>query len=321
MRLIVLLTAFLLQLLSARAQQLYIKAFGNKTNPPIIFIHGGPRGNAVLFEATTAQKLADKGFYVIVYDRRGEGRSSYEHATLTYQEAFDDLNGIYKQYQLQRASLIGFSFGGLVATLYTAQYPEKVNTLILNSALFAQQTTYDHILDSVTTIYIQQHDTAKLKKVQDVAALDKNSAAYRGECFSLASENGFFKAPHITEAAQQLYKAYDVNPLSKNDIRNDQAPLLFYKNESRTNIDVRPILAKLKDRHMPIHALYGKQDAIFSLSLINSLKAIIGDQHLKYLDNSSHYLFVDQQEAFLNSLAAWLRKDTIRQLRGRTLQN
>ncbi|KAA2239576.1 alpha/beta hydrolase [Chitinophaga agrisoli] len=304
---LVLLAAFLLQLLSAHAQQLYIKTFGSKNNPPIIFIHGGPRGNAVLFEATTAQKLANKGFYVIVYDRRGEGRSSYEHATLTYQEAFNDLNGIYQHYHLQRANLIGFSFGGLVATLYTAQYPEKVSALILNSGLFAQQATYDHILDSVTTIYNQQHDTAKLKKVQYVAALDKNSAAYRGEVYSLASENGFFKAPHITEDAKQLYQAYDANPLSKNDIRNDQAPLLFYKNEQRTNIDVRPLLIRLRQQHMPVYALYGKQDAIFSLSMINSLKTIIGGQHFRYLDNSSHYLFVDQQQAFLNSLANWLK--------------
>lgn len=74
MKRITLLMAMIFIFLSAYSQQLYIKTFGDPHHPAIVFIHGGPRGNSVLFEGTTAQKLADKGFYVIVYDRRGEGR-------------------------------------------------------------------------------------------------------------------------------------------------------------------------------------------------------------------------------------------------------
>ncbi|MEZ0128312.1 alpha/beta fold hydrolase, partial [Flavobacterium sp. LBUM151] len=69
-----------------------------------------------------------KVFYVIVYDRRGEGRSADPDAKFTYQEAFQDLNFILKKYNLKKVTLIGHSFGGLVATLYTAKYPEKVNS-------------------------------------------------------------------------------------------------------------------------------------------------------------------------------------------------
>jgi proline iminopeptidase len=107
-------------------QNLYIKTYGNENEKPIIFIHGGPSGNSTLFESTTAQKLADKGFYVIVYDRRGEGRSTDPDAKFTYQEAFQDLNSILEQYHLKEVTLIGHSFGGLVATLYTAKYPKML---------------------------------------------------------------------------------------------------------------------------------------------------------------------------------------------------
>jgi proline iminopeptidase len=50
--------------LFANGQNLYINTYGNEKNTPIIFIHGGPSGKATLFEGTTAQTLADKGFYV-----------------------------------------------------------------------------------------------------------------------------------------------------------------------------------------------------------------------------------------------------------------
>lgn len=68
-----------------QAQNIYSKAYGDSTNPAIIFIHGGPSGNSNLFEATTIQPLVKNEFYVIVYDRRGEGRSKDENAQMTYE--------------------------------------------------------------------------------------------------------------------------------------------------------------------------------------------------------------------------------------------
>lgn len=81
--------------INAQTNTIYSKSYGKSENPAIIFIHGGKRGNSTLFEGTTAEKLAEKGFYVIIYDRRrGEGRSIDTNATFTFQEAIDDLNNL-----------------------------------------------------------------------------------------------------------------------------------------------------------------------------------------------------------------------------------
>lgn len=296
-----------LTLLSAQGQSVYSKAFGNKRNAAIIFIHGGPGGNSVQFEATTAQKLADNDFYVIVYDRRGESRSMDEHAKLTYNEAFDDLNNIYKKYDLKRANLIGFSFGGLVTTLYSAKYPGKVSSVILVSALISQQESYNHILATVKKIYTEKGDLVKLKKLFYIESLNKNSAAYRKECFSLGSENGLFNVPEPDEEAKRIGQAYEKSTLFKGDIRNKKAPEIFYRNEKMKNIDIKPVLKDLKKKNVRIYALYGKQDGIFSAKQINDLKNITGESNFKYLDNCAHYLFVDQQKDFLSSIKSWLK--------------
>ncbi|MCC9072751.1 alpha/beta hydrolase [Flavobacterium sp. F-65] len=292
----------------ANSQTLYIKAYGNKTDAPIIFIHGGPSGNATLFEGTnTAEALAKKGFYVIAYDRRGEGRSIDPNATFTYNEAFKDLNTIYKTYNLKKATLLAHSFGGLVATLYSEKYPEKINALILAGALFSQQKTYNHILDSVKKIYKKNNDRVKLDKVAHVEKLDKKSAEYRKGCFELAGENNFFKIPNPTSESIALYHQYEISDFYKTNIRNKNAPLLFYKNEKKNNIDTKSILRKLKAKGLPIYAIYGKQDGIFSVSEIDALKNIVGKQNFVAIENCSHYLFVDQQKEFLNTLKNWLK--------------
>ena len=303
-----LLLAFLFTIsLFANGQKLYIKTYGNKKEKVLIFIHGGPSGNSTLFESTTAQKLADLGFYVIVYDRRGEGRSTDPEAKFTYREAFQDLNAIYKKYNLKRAILLAHSFGGLVATLYTDKYPQNVSNLILAGALFSQQETYDHILNSVSKIAASKKDTTQLAKINAIEKLNKNSAEYRKACFDLASENNYFKMPNSTEASKKLYSAYEASDFFKTNIRNKNAPLLFYKNEKQNNIDSRPSLNKIKKNGIPIYAIYGKEDGIFSSAQISSIKKIAGENHFALLDNCSHYLFVDQQNQFLQNIKKLLK--------------
>ncbi|WKL46328.1 alpha/beta hydrolase [Flavobacterium pectinovorum] len=296
---------FLMLSFLINGQNLYIKTYGNKENKAILFIHGGPSGNSTLFEGTTAQKLANKGFYVLVYDRRGEGRSSDPDAKFTYQEAFQDLNSILKKYDLKKVTLIGHSFGGLLATLYTAKYPEKVNALVLAGALFSQQETYDHILNSLKKSH--KGDSKTLNKISYVEKLDKNSAGYRKHCFDLASDNDYFKMPNPTKASKKLYSDYEASKFFKTNIRNKNAPLLFYKNEKQNNIDSRPFLKEIKAKGIPVYAIYGQDDGIFSPSQIKSIKNVAGENHFALLENCSHYLFVDQQNKFLSKIKMWLK--------------
>ncbi len=291
--------------ISAQSNTIYSSAYGHKENPAIIFIHGGPRGNATLFEGTTAEKLAGKGFYVIVYDRRGEGRSIDTTASFTFREAIADLSGLYQKYHIRKAHIMAHSFGGLVGTLFTEQYPEKVASLILVGALFSQQETYDHILETAKKIYRQRKDSAMLSKIAAIEQLPKNSAAYRKQCYEVAGQNNFFKMPFPTKEANQLRDNYETSSFGKHNIRNDNAPILFYKNESRNNIDTKPVLRNLV-KQTQLFAIYGKQDGIFSEKQFNDMRKIVGKQRFKMIDNCSHYPFVDQQTAFINTIEKWI---------------
>jgi proline iminopeptidase len=307
-RIIFLIFTLIAFVLNAQTSTIYSRAYGKSTNPAVIFIHGGPSGNATLFEATTAQKLADKGLYVIAYDRRGEGRSIDSTATFTYKEAIRDLNEIYKLYNIKKANLIAHSFGGLVGTLFAEQNPGKVNALILTGALFSQQETYDHILNTTKEIYRKQNDTVMHSKITEIESLDKKSAAYRKQCFELAGQNNYFKMPFPTTEANNLRNNYDQSDFFKNNVRNNQAPILFYKNEIRNNIDTKPILKKLKNQ-LKLFAIYGKQDNIFSKKQLNDLQKIVTKKNFKIIENCSHYLFVDQQQIFIETIEKWLKSN------------
>src|SRR5262245_18657164 len=88
---------------SLAASPVYSNAYGKKSDPAVIFIHGGPGYNCYSFELSTAQKLADRGFYVIVYDQRGCGRSGKDSsAKFTREESSADLLSVFEKYELKQ---------------------------------------------------------------------------------------------------------------------------------------------------------------------------------------------------------------------------
>ncbi len=295
MKSLLILLLFISQL--TNAQSIYSKDYGNKNNPAIIFIHGGPSGNSNLFEATTAQKLAEKGFYIIVYDRRGEGRSKDENATMTFNESFQDLLQIYTIYNLEKATILGHSFGGIIATLFTNTYPEKVNSLVLAGALFSQQETYNHILKQAKQKY--KNDKPKLAELNQIKKLNKNSAEYRKHCYEVASELNFFNMPNPTTESKNLRQDYEKSAIYQTNYRNYQSPIKFYQNETQNNIDTKPVLKNILKKGINIIAIYGNNDGIFSKKQLSTLQKIIGKENMTILNNCSHYLFVDQKTNFL----------------------
>ena len=73
----------------------------------------------------------------------------------------------------------------------------------------------------------------------------------------------------------------------------------FYNNEPLNNLDNTNILKEITKKGIPIFAIYGKNDGLFSDKQLNDMKNMVGTENFKLIDNCSHYLFVDQQEIFL----------------------
>ncbi len=72
-----------------------------------------------------------------------------------------------------------------------------------------------------------------LSKISDIEKLPKNSAEYRQQCYDIASKNNYFKMPFPTKEANQIREDYEKSEFGKKNIRNDNAPILFYKNEKQ----------------------------------------------------------------------------------------
>lgn len=292
---------------AAHGQTLYVKTFGNCKNQPIIFLHGGPGYNCASFEATTGQRLADKGRFVIVYDRRGEGRSKDTNAKFTFQETFDDLNSIYKQYGLTSATLIGHSFGGIAATLFAEANPQKVQSIILVGAPVSLQATFKNILSRSKSIYQTKNDNVNLNFIAMLEKMDTSSIQYSSYCFAHAMQNGFYSPKNPTDGAKSIYSKFGTDSLLTKyaSKMSYEGPQGFWNNEKYTTIDLTKNLQSLQNRQVKIYGLYGQEDGLYAAEQVSDLQTLIGPDNLKYFDKCSHSVFIDQQAQFIDTVVAW----------------
>ena len=99
---------------------LYVKDWGPKDGPVVVFSHGWPL-NADSWESQM-QFLAEKGYRVIAHDRRGHGRSGQPWTGNTMDQYADDLDAVLRAKDVKRATLVGFSTGGGEVARYIGRH-------------------------------------------------------------------------------------------------------------------------------------------------------------------------------------------------------
>ena len=296
-------------ILTVQSQNLYLKSFGNPKDKAIIFLHGGPGYNSASFEATTAQKLSDNGFFVVVYDRRGEGRSEGLRAEFTFEETFDDLKSIYKKFKIKKAILIGHSFGGIVATLFAEKYPRKIKSVVLVGAPVSFQESFKTIISKCRTIYENNLDIENLNYMDMLEKMDTASIQYSSYCFMHAMQNNFYSPKVLSEEAISIYAKFKADSVlvkyaSKMTI---PPPSGFWKNEKYTTINLTENISHLLHKKVAIYGLYGKEDGLYSEQQVMHLQKQLGINNLQYLDNCSHSVFIDQQTKFIEAIVNWAK--------------
>ena len=102
---------------TADGTALYAREWG--TGPAIVLIHGWPL-DADMWEYQ-AVPLAEQGFRVIAYDRRGFGRSSQPWTGYDYDTLANDLAMVMETLKVEDALLVGFSMGGGEAARYMSR--------------------------------------------------------------------------------------------------------------------------------------------------------------------------------------------------------
>ncbi|EIE79339.1 hypothetical protein RO3G_04044 [Rhizopus delemar RA 99-880] len=103
--------------------------FGNKNGSRVVLVHGISTGSSCYDKL--ARELAESGHHVLVYDLYGRGYSDAPHTFYDESLYTSQLALLLHKVGWEKASVVGVSLGGGIATSFTAFYPEMVDKLVL----------------------------------------------------------------------------------------------------------------------------------------------------------------------------------------------
>lgn len=132
----------------------HLETLGDPANPVVVFLHGGPGGDyrslLRLAGRYDGYSLADE-YFLVFWDQRGSGLSQrHNKHVLTIDSYVNDLNTLVNRYSPgQPVLLIGESWGGMFATRYINQYPQRVAGAVLIEPGPMEGATMERLKDDI----------------------------------------------------------------------------------------------------------------------------------------------------------------------------
>jgi proline iminopeptidase len=224
-----------------RGVELFVRRIG--AGPAAVVLHGGPGAHHdYLLPAFDA--LAE-GRELVYYDQRGGGRSAVARdVPVGWTEHVADLEALRGTWAMDRLTLVGYSWGGLLAVLYALAHPSRVAKLALVSPAPTWRTAREQFERVFTHRNLDPSFQEARRKLRESGLRERDPAAFNQRIFELSV------APYFYDPA----RARDLTPFRVTG-RTQQEVW-----ESLGNFDLRPQLPALLG--MPSLVLHGENDPI-----------------------------------------------------------
>jgi proline iminopeptidase len=260
---------------------LYWRADGPPGAPPVLLLHGGPGAH---HDYLYPQMLAlAEHVRVITYDQRGGGRSKTDDPTpVTWQTQVEDLARVITELGLVAPTIIGYSWGALLAMLYAvdcARDPASRDAryaparLVLVSPAPITRAWRDEFESSLAV----RGRSATIQGMRDTLAAsglrESDPATYRQRSFEL-SVAGYFADP----ARARALTPFRVTGRVQQSVWS-----------SLGDFDLTPALRAV---HCPTLVIHGQQDPIPLASAAAAAQAL-GAEFVT-LDDCGHVPYVEQ---------------------------
>jgi pimeloyl-ACP methyl ester carboxylesterase len=256
------------------------------TGPVIIILHGlyGSSDNWI----SIAHKLEDR-FTVLLPDLRNHGASPHM-PTHTYAEMADDLAQFFLDTNTENAFLIGHSMGGKVAMRFAAEYPERVNRLMIIDI-----APKNYLSGTGSYKHIRQHEMI-LELLQNPDLSQFHSRKELDEYFSSRIKEEtirhfLLKNIHRTHAGTFEWKI--------------NAPVLRDSFRSMVSeIDLDWFEERIPVTAYPVTFVRGLNSEYVSDSDWKDIRHIFPDANLVDIGNAGHWLHAEQPDKLVAAILA-----------------
>ena len=271
------------------AVPLYWISYGLTDGPRLLLLHGGP-GAPHDYLLPQMLELGDR-YQLVFYDQRGSGKSrTADQSPVTWRTHVDDLAGLIRELGLDPLSIIGYSWGGLLALLYAIDAYRGDATRPARMVLIDPAPISRPLRDAFEAEFARRQSSDAVAALREQLAAsglrERDHDAYRHRAFEL-SVAGYFGRP---ERARALTPFRVIGRIQKSVW------------SSLGDYDLRSDLAAVR---CPTLVIHGRQDPI-PLESSEAATRALPNARLVVLDESGHVPYVEAPDALFAAIRRFL---------------
>jgi proline iminopeptidase len=273
---------------------------------PLMIVHGGP-GVSHDYLMPYLLPLVRTN-QIIFIDERGSGRSEKLEDTSQYtvENMVEDVESIRVALHLGKISLMGHSYGGILAQAYAFKYQQNLTHLILGGTFYS--TTEMNKVLAAEKQSMPPEALAKLQELEKAGLFGKGKdwekGRYPDDYAKLAWGDGYF--PYL----YQKRPDGNYDPVAGNTTNSWDLYREMWGSSGEFVIDGNlksvEYLDKLSSIHVPTLLICGDHDES-NPSLSRTMHEKIEGSKLVIVPQAGHMAFVDQPNFYIKALTEFLK--------------
>ena len=277
---------------------------GNPKGHPILWLHGGPGAGCGGDES----KYFDTNFYrVILLDQCGAGKSTpfCELRENTTQNLISDIEALRQHLGIAKWSILGGSWGSLLAVCYAISHHDKLNALILRGVFTGTDKENDHLWykmrDTFPDAWQELYDFLPEEERHNMPQSYARRVLSNDNTISMPAIRAFNKYDNIC-AYLEISDATLAQNLSNEEEMIGLAKIFMHYSTNKFFIANDYIAKNLTTiTHLPCIMVHGRYDNICKPSVAYDLHKLWPKSKLNIVPKGGH---IANEDALANALKA-----------------
>ncbi|MGE5091718.1 MAG: alpha/beta fold hydrolase [Bacillota bacterium] len=285
------------RLIDVNGTRLWVETEGS--GEPLLLLAGGPANSHLTFHPYFSA-LADR-CQVIYLDYRGRGKSEppARWTDITFEQDVADIEGVRETLGLERLSIYGFSYGGMVAQAYALRHPARVSRLVLANTVHSPEM-WQRNHENINREIANQFPEIWEQILELRAAGHRSNDPEVQELYRVHVPLVRFYDP--SNAARLLAEPGSRNPDLYRAFAGDDIEF-FLGGEVARLPDFRP---RLKELRMPLLILAGRYDRALYPACQLEFRRHAPQAEFVWMERSGSFAHIEEPEALFTLLRRFL---------------